>query len=246
MSYSIKKSVKFSPVIWVGPIIIFMVLIWLGFQKRGIPKSSKNRECIQHSQRSQHILYKIKISQYKTLSGCHNLDIVYSREVIHMVRTQNISKNDYFSPPDTGSRGYVTSIRKEKFLGKIWGRTKWMIVEQSLYLKSYTAQKMKFSIKDFFSKYDQIRCFLRIWSYLLKKSLMENFIFCVVLKYRQKSVIELYCEISYQLNVKKMQITIFAKNLHHRVLTLFRMNRFLAAHVCGESKPCLAAIIHIP
>ena len=36
---------------------------------------------------------------------------------------------------------------------------------------------MEFSIKDFFSKYDQIRSFLRIWSHLLKKSLMENFIF---------------------------------------------------------------------
>ena len=31
-------------------------------------------------------------------------------------------------------------------------------------------KKMKFSIKDFFSKYD----------HLLKKSLMENFIFCAV------------------------------------------------------------------
>ena len=40
-----------------------------------------------------------------------------------------------------------------------------------------TAQKMKFSIKDFFSKYEQIRRKLRIWSHLLKKSLMENFIF---------------------------------------------------------------------
>ena len=40
-----------------------------------------------------------------------------------------------------------------------------------------TAQKMKFSIKDFFSKSDQIRSFLRIWSHVLKKSLMENFIF---------------------------------------------------------------------
>ena len=39
---------------------------------------------------------------------------------------------------------------------------------------------MKFSIKDFFSKCDQIRGFLRIWSHLLKKSLMENFIFCAV------------------------------------------------------------------
>ena len=37
-----------------------------------------------------------------------------------------------------------------------------------------TAQKMKFSIKDFFSKCDQIRSLLRIWSNLLKKSLMEN------------------------------------------------------------------------
>ena len=38
----------------------------------------------------------------------------------------------------------------------------------------YTAQKVKFSIKDFFSKCDQIRIFLRIWSHLLKKSLMER------------------------------------------------------------------------
>ena len=39
---------------------------------------------------------------------------------------------------------------------------------------------MKFSINDFFSKYDQIRRKLRIWSHLLKKSLAENFIFCAV------------------------------------------------------------------
>ena len=39
-----------------------------------------------------------------------------------------------------------------------------------------TAQKMKFSIKDFFSK----------WSHLLKKSLTENFIFCVVY-FREKA-----------------------------------------------------------
>ena len=41
-----------------------------------------------------------------------------------------------------------------------------------------TAQKMKFPFKDFFSKYDQIRSLLWIWSHLLKKFLMENFIFC--------------------------------------------------------------------
>ena len=54
----------------------------------------------------------------------------------------------------------------------------WTIISQgagfflsSLFL--YCA-KMKFSIKDFFS-------FLRIWSHLLKKSLMENLIFCALL-----------------------------------------------------------------
>ena len=36
---------------------------------------------------------------------------------------------------------------------------------------------MKLSIKDFFSKYEQIPGCLHIWSHLLKKSLMENFIF---------------------------------------------------------------------
>ena len=42
------------------------------------------------------------------------------------------------------------------------------------------AQIIKFSIKDFSSKCDQIRRNLRIWSHLLKKSLIENFIFCAV------------------------------------------------------------------
>ena len=43
-----------------------------------------------------------------------------------------------------------------------------------------TTQKMKFFFKDFFSKCDQIHSLLQIWSHLLKKSLMENFIFCAV------------------------------------------------------------------
>ena len=43
-----------------------------------------------------------------------------------------------------------------------------------------TAKKIKFSIKGFFSTCDQIHILLRFWSHLLKKSLMENFIFCIV------------------------------------------------------------------
>ena len=45
-----------------------------------------------------------------------------------------------------------------------------------LFVVMGTAQKMNFSITHFFSKCDQ----LRIWSHLLKKSLMENLIFCAV------------------------------------------------------------------
>ena len=41
-------------------------------------------------------------------------------------------------------------------------------------------KKLKFSIKAFFRKHDKIRRKLRIWSHLLKKSLIENFIFCAV------------------------------------------------------------------
>ena len=58
---------------------------------------------------------------------------------------------------------------------------------------------MKFSIKDFFSKCDQIRNFLGIWSHLLKKSIMENFIFCaltviidrVIINIRERTIKEI-------------------------------------------------------
>ena len=40
---------------------------------------------------------------------------------------------------------------------------------------------IKSSIKDFFSKCGQIHSFLQIWLHLLKKSLMENFIFCTII-----------------------------------------------------------------
>ena len=60
---------------------------------------------------------------------------------------------------------------------------------EQLYSKDYKrimdlhCTEKKFFIKDFFSKYDRICSFLRIWSHFLKKSLMENLIFCAVLSY---------------------------------------------------------------
>ena len=44
---------------------------------------------------------------------------------------------------------------------------------------TYAAQKMKFSVKDFFSKCEPMRKKLRICLLLLKKSLTKNFIFFV-------------------------------------------------------------------
>ena len=65
-------------------------------------------------------------------------------------------------------------------------------------------KRWSLTVKDFFSKYDQICRKLRIWSHLLKKSLMENFIFCVVL-----------CE------KKHLMVNCFCKKLHQRCLTGF-------------------------
>ena len=54
----------------------------------------------------------------------------------------------------------------------------WVVYDASA--KYDIAAKMKSSVTDFFSECDQIRKKLRIWSHLLKKSLMKNFIFCSV------------------------------------------------------------------
>ena len=46
-------------------------------------------------------------------------------------------------------------------------------------LPQIKVQKIKFSVGNFFSKCEQIRIKLRIYSHLLNKSLTENFILCV-------------------------------------------------------------------
>ena len=57
----------------------------------------------------------------------------------------------------------------------------YILLKSPSYLyRCITEQKMKFSIKDFFSKCDEIRRKLWIWLHLLKKSFIENFIFCTV------------------------------------------------------------------
>ena len=84
------------------------------------------------------------------------------------------------------------------------------------YFVSNAAQKMKFSIKDFFSKCDLISRKLRIWSYLRKKSLMEN------LNFVQYFILEFY---SCLLDKSVTQIILLLENqLFEKQVTFDKIN----------------------
>ena len=87
---------------------------------------------------------------------------------------------------------------------------------------------MKFSFQDFFSKCDQIRMKLRIWLHLLKKSLMENFIFCTV-KIRSALTGILYKQVCFHPQAQICLIEFIAKN------TVISPN-FLVGKFCGKEK----------
>ena len=74
-----------------------------------------------------------------------------------------------------------------------------------------------FSIKDFFFKFAQIRSFLRIWSHLLKKPLMENFIICAV----PRACLPLFCRI---FRSKMIYIIVMLSDLQ---LSFFKLNTCL-------------------
>ena len=72
-------------------------------------------------------------------------------------------------------------------------------------------------IKDFFSKCDQTRRKLRIWSHLLKKSLMLNFIFCAVILF----MLHFFSFQSFYFNVTLLRCrTLLMLNLFHPLLLL--------------------------
>ena len=86
------------------------------------------------------------------------------------------------------------------------------------FLDIITAQKIKFSIKNFLSKCDQIRSFLWIWSHLLKKSLMENFIFCAVYGILNVSLYCLQVLLEISANSSKIIYFYFALRVHWRLI----------------------------
>ena len=106
--------------------------------------------------------------------------------ISHIYSASNSAAHSYSRYGD-----YMVTFSASAFCENIWRLKSFICFQPKFHLicstefwirlwKSTTAQKMKCSIKDFFSKCDQIRSFLRIWSHLLKKSLMESFIFCAV------------------------------------------------------------------
>ena len=70
---------------------------------------------------------------------------------------------------------------------------------------------LRFFIKNFFSKCDQIRRKLWIWSHLLKKFLMENFYFCAVTVGQKKM-----CQINGNQNISVFQYYVLIFNINTR------------------------------
>ena len=115
---------------------------------------------------------------YRSENKCPNMEFFLFRIVPRLgwIRTRKNSVFGHF-PRSEGNRHswlFLLDIR----------RVSSSII---LALNQNAAQKMKFLIKVFFSKCGQMRNFLQISSHLVKKSLMENFIFCAVKKKIQQT-----------------------------------------------------------
>ena len=87
---------------------------------------------------------------------------------------------------------------------------------------------MNFSVKNFFSKWEHIGMNLRIYSYLLKKLLTENFIFCAV------NIIGFTTEsgkIFFKRNCQSLVYFTSINTWHRYVSSLLFRNQFLALAV---------------
>ena len=111
-------------------------------------------------------------------SGKHLCQRLFFNKVAGLVLSCEfceISKNTFFyrTPPVALSEDNTIQSSISVYFVIAWGSYYWIL--ETLFFARTTAQKMKFSIKGFYRKCDQIRRKLRTWSHLLKKSLMQNF-----------------------------------------------------------------------
>ena len=101
-------------------------------------------------------------------------DTSFKNVCFHNTRSMRLGFFEFLKQVELTFTGERTNVSKN------WLEIELLVVILKFSIRINTAQKMKFSIKDFFSKCDQIRRKIRIWSHLLKKSLTENFIFWAV------------------------------------------------------------------
>ena len=94
---------------------------------------------------------------------CHRYVVTFSSSLAR----KSIKKQFYYSRREIEKKQSAISIPFIHSVCAFWDAS----------LKRNTVQKLKYSIKDFFNKCNQIRKKLGIWSHFLKKSLTENLIF---------------------------------------------------------------------
>ena len=91
------------------------------------------------------------------------------KEELNHLKNESLTKTSIITSNAESHRVSIAELPSDPNQEKL-GDSKHELISE----KRHTAQKMKLFIKNFFSKCDQIRSFQRIWSHLLKKSLMEN------------------------------------------------------------------------
>ena len=120
------------------------------------------------------------------------MELIFPKISSTNITAYKVSKYGVFSGPyfpafELNMEIYEVNLRTQSKCGKIQTRkTPYLDTFHAVYVpvKSILLEqhctKNEVSIKDFFNKCDQIRSFLRIWSHLLEKFLMEKFISCAV------------------------------------------------------------------
>ena len=106
-------------------------------------------------------------------------DVLLFKLIVHLLRNKVLYLKFYW-------QSFILNSAIDLFPRNLTNLARTVISQNTLEQSSLsyvTAQKIKFSIKNFFSKYDQIFSVLRIWSHLLRKSLMGNFIFCAAIEF---------------------------------------------------------------
>ena len=121
----------------------------------------------------------------KTASSSDLVSKTTRYQSIQPFRTSESIAPKTIVPPSMSIVSMPSGVLTSSNISQVGGLpgTNLAVAKQVLLIKNNkmsTAHKMKFFLKDFFCKCDQIRRKLRIWSYLLKESIMEDFIFCAV------------------------------------------------------------------